>query len=182
MVEGSGKFNTVEAPYSPEGGKVAPGINHTMGASFDDLGILSWTGNYAQDAAGSLDIRLGSAQTDPMTGLPQYDRLAVDGFSLLGGTLNVSLVDGFVINPSDTFDILTSTNGLSGFFQNASTSVDTTDGLGRFDVTYIPGFGSSPGIVRLSDFTPVPEPSALVLAALGAVGMFGYAWQRWKRA
>jgi hypothetical protein len=75
--------------------------------------------------------------------------LAVDDAALLGGRLQVSLKDGFVPSPSDTYDILQSEDILSAFANVANGQrLMTSDGLGSFVVNY--GIGS----VTLSAFAP----------------------------
>jgi hypothetical protein len=71
------------------GGVVAPGLSP---------GVLPISGNYTQTAIGTLEIELSS--------LARYDRLLVSGPVSLGGTLAVSLIDGFVPVYGSTFDIL----------------------------------------------------------------------------
>ena len=142
----------------------------------DSPGILTIDGDLTQVDPGSLDIELAGTAIDPLTGITDYDRLVVTGKSELGGELHVSLIDAFLNQPpnaTDTFDILTSDGGLGGFFTNASSYVYTTDGLGRFDVTYIAGSGSpgDAGVVRLSNFVAIPEPDAALLILLALAGL-----------
>jgi hypothetical protein len=41
--------------------------------------------------------------------------------------------------------------------------------------------GTSTTWVESLVYTPVPEPSTLVLLAIGAIGLLGYAWRRRKQ-
>ncbi|HKS23076.1 MAG TPA: hypothetical protein VJZ76_09790 [Thermoanaerobaculia bacterium] len=65
-------------------------------------GTLTIDGNYVQGPSGSLAIQL--AGTSPGT---QYDRLIVSGSVTLGGTLNVTAIDGFTPIAGNIFQILT---------------------------------------------------------------------------
>jgi hypothetical protein len=65
-------------------------------------GLLSISGNYTQTAAGVLDLGVGGANAGT-----DFDQLAVGGTATLGGTLNVSLINGFEPVPGDTFQVLT---------------------------------------------------------------------------
>ena len=65
---------------------------------------------------GSLNIEIGG-----LTAGTQYDRLAISGSATLNGSLNISLIGGFVPNPGDTFQIMT--------FGSRSGSFTTTNGL-----------------------------------------------------
>ena len=53
-------------------------------------GKITIIGNYTQGANGALDIQIGGAT--PQTG---YDQVQVSGTAALGGTLNISLINGF---------------------------------------------------------------------------------------
>ncbi|MFO0979550.1 MAG: hypothetical protein U0996_24325, partial [Planctomycetaceae bacterium] len=66
-------------------------------------GILNITGNYTQGAAGVLNIEVGG--TSAVT--PDFDQILISGTATLGGTLNVSLINGFVPNKSDNFRFMT---------------------------------------------------------------------------
>ena len=64
-------------------------------------GTLQVTGTYQQTAAGALNVGLGG------TAAGQFDRLQITGAATLAGTLNVSLVGGFLPAVGNTFEILT---------------------------------------------------------------------------
>jgi T5SS/PEP-CTERM-associated repeat protein/autotransporter-associated beta strand protein len=108
------------------GGIVAPG---------NSPGRLSINGTYNQTSSGKLAIELGGYT--PGTG---FDQLAMSGQALVGGTLNLSLVNGFRPKVGDTFAILTSSSESGNF--------STVD---------------SPGFSVRSD----ASPSGIVLTILG---------------
>jgi phage baseplate assembly protein gpV len=76
-------------------GSVKPGLSP---------GGISITGNYTQSAGGSLDIEIGG-----LTAVTQFDQLDVNGTASLAGTLNVSLIDGFVPSQGNQFLVLDGT-------------------------------------------------------------------------
>jgi hypothetical protein len=96
----------IRSPVRNLGGRVEPG---------DPVGQLTIDGDFSNQAGGTLAIDLGGT-----TAITQYDRLAVDRFAFLDGTLEVSLVDlgGGMFAPSvgNTFTILTAAEGVSGTF------------------------------------------------------------------
>src|SRR5262249_30969725 len=65
-------------------------------------GLLTITGNYTQTAAGSLNIEIGG-----LTPGAGFDQLAVSGVATLGGALNVTQVNGFVVQGGESFPVLT---------------------------------------------------------------------------
>jgi T5SS/PEP-CTERM-associated repeat protein len=80
-------------------GLVSPGLS---------TGVLTIDGNYEQGAFGELLVELASAS--------QYDQLIVDNdIFVMGGTLSVELIDGFVPGNGDSFNIL-DFDDLSGMF------------------------------------------------------------------
>ncbi|HJQ99253.1 MAG TPA: hypothetical protein VJ826_13150, partial [Candidatus Polarisedimenticolaceae bacterium] len=75
-------------------GALSPGLS---------AGTLALTGTYTQQAPnGAFNVEIGG--TTPGT---QHDRANVTGTTTLAGVLNVSLINGFVPLPGDTFTILT---------------------------------------------------------------------------
>jgi hypothetical protein len=72
-------------------------------------GTLQVNGTYQQTAAGALNVGLGG------TAAGQFDRLQVTGAATLGGTLNVSLVGGFLPAVGNTFEILVFASRTSDF-------------------------------------------------------------------
>ncbi|MEX0612132.1 MAG: retropepsin-like aspartic protease [Pirellulales bacterium] len=112
---GSGPFRGVVRNLA---GRVDPG---TVGLA----GELSIDGDYSQLAGGTLAIDLRG--TIPVT---QYDRLAVDRFAFLAGTLEVSLL-GFTPGPGAMFTILTTGEGVFGEFDNLA----LPSGF-QWDITY----------------------------------------------
>lgn len=73
-------------------GRVSPG---------DSPGNITIQGDYTQQSAGVLEIQLGGT-----TAGTEYDQLTVTGTATMAGTLNVSLIDGFIPQVGDSFTIL----------------------------------------------------------------------------
>lgn len=74
-------------------------------------GLLSINGDYTQTAAGILNIEIGGHNPGV-----DYDQLMISGQATLDGTLNVSLINGFVPTSGDSFQILTAGTGVNGTF------------------------------------------------------------------
>jgi hypothetical protein len=94
------------------------------------------------------------------------------GTAGLGGTLDVSLFNGFTPYNGETFEILTSA-GLNGsVFSNYN---GLTEGNVTFTVTYTPDDVILNAIVTTSS---VPEPSSLVIFVIGMAGLGAYVTSR----
>jgi hypothetical protein len=96
---------TVNADLT-NGGQVIPGGTGVAGT-------LTINGSYTQTSTGALDIDLGGTTVGS-----QYDQLAVSGTASLGGTIDVSLINGFHPALGSTFQPLTfgSSTGNFGFY------------------------------------------------------------------
>ncbi len=105
-------------------GQVAPGTSP---------GVLINDGNYSQTANAGLNIEIGG-----LTLGSQFDQLQVNGTVTLDGTLNISLLNGFVPTPGDQFVILNKTSGgvISGNFTNQTEGTVFSVGSARFQITY----------------------------------------------
>jgi filamentous hemagglutinin len=73
----------------------------TPGDSATKTGILNVSHTYTQGTAGVLNISIGGNTVGT-----QFDQLNVTSTAALGGTLNISLINGFVPAIGSTFDIL----------------------------------------------------------------------------
>jgi autotransporter-associated beta strand protein len=143
-----------------QGGNFSPGASPA---------ISTVTGDYTQ-SVGKLTIEL--AGKTPGNG---YDQLLINGMTTLGGTLDVALLNGFVPDPGDSFDILRSFGGITGTF--ADTSFPNVPGLSWrlvYDplavrllvdaaVNNLPGDFNFNGVVDAADYS-------LWRAAFGATG------------
>jgi T5SS/PEP-CTERM-associated repeat protein len=143
-----------------QGGTLAPrngGFDPQVG-SFSGIGV-----NYAQQAAGTLQIEIGAS----VPGL--VDRLVVVGNVLLNGAVEVELLDGFMPTLGNTFTIM-QTELLDFTFGEISGQFNTivapvVDGL-TFDVIYnptsvvlevveatgLPGDYNQDGLVNAADY------------------------------
>jgi len=122
-------------------GDLAPGSSPTEALFGGDL-ILSSTAHTMLELA---NTTVGSG----------YDQLDVAGTLLLGGTLDVTLLDGFAPRFGDTFDLL-----------------DFARLSGRFDAIHLPALdgGLTWGTTSLystGTITAVPEPAGWLLALVG---------------
>lgn len=102
-------------------GSAAPGAS---------AGTLTIQNTYTQGANGSLDVEIGGTAAGT-----QYDRLAVTGTATLAGTLNVSLINGFIPALGNTFDVLTA-GTRSGTF--ATVNVPTLPGSMSWEIQHLP--------------------------------------------
>ncbi|MBN1670426.1 MAG: hypothetical protein JXR37_05315 [Kiritimatiellae bacterium] len=103
VLTGTGTVSAVKVESS---GSVAPGLS---------VGQLILSAAYQQNAAGSLDIELGGT-----TAGSGYDQLYVNGSVSAGGTLNVSLTNGFNPAAGDRFEIIKSTTVCSANFSTTN--------------------------------------------------------------
>jgi len=110
-------------------------------------GTLAVSGNYAQQAGGTLEIDIAG----PAPGT-NYDVLNVTGNASLGGTLDVKLLGGFAPTPGEQFNFLE-----YGTLDGGFSSVVTSGSPAQYLLSYANGVGT---------LTAVPEESSLVSAAL----------------
>jgi hypothetical protein len=87
----------------------------------------------------------------------EFDTMNVSGSATFGGTLDVSLINGFVPGPNDSFTVLTTGPTITGAFINApnGSRFPTTDGAGSFIATY------SDNHLVLSNFVTKPPGQLL---------------------
>ncbi|MCU1275167.1 MAG: hypothetical protein JWO48_2598, partial [Bryobacterales bacterium] len=144
----SGGITTVDGILTSAASNIAPTLNliggslfgtGTLGYGVIDAGIISpgdqakvgalaVTGTYTANSTGALNIAIGG-----QTAGTQFDQLNVSSTAQLGGTLNVSLVNGFVPTVGSTFDILNASS-VSGTFTTVNGL--SINGSEHFAVTY----------------------------------------------
>jgi hypothetical protein len=102
--------------------------------------------------------------------------------------LDIALLSGSTLTNGKTFDILNylATDGLSGTFGNAPTSGFTMDGW-NWGINYdASGVGGDDEVVLTADsqvVTATPEPSSLLLLALGFLGLIvSFHWMSVSRS
>ncbi len=128
-----------------QGGTLAPG---------QSPGNTVIVGNYTQQAAASLQIEIGGTLVNT-----EHDFVNVTSNAVLGGKLELTLIDAFVPDPADTFTIFNADN-LLGFFSNVTDAqrLTTTDGMGSFLVHYGATSSFNPGQIVLTSFQLTPLP------------------------
>jgi hypothetical protein len=90
------------------------------GSSGLGTGRTTITGNYEQDAGSVLSLQIGgdTPAAGPNSPSNDYDNVSVSGSVVLGGTLSLSLINGFTPGVGDSFTLLTATGGITGSFTN----------------------------------------------------------------
>ncbi|HEY2882773.1 MAG TPA: PEP-CTERM sorting domain-containing protein, partial [Pirellulales bacterium] len=141
------------------GGILAPGsdvaLQNIAAASMPDINdqvetVLSFVGNTR--VAGNLTMQTGKLQID-LASLTSFDTITVDNLLSLGGMLEVVLDNGYEPTAGSSWKIGTAA-GITGNFMSTSSGFTTQVSGGNLFL----------------QFATVPEPSTLVLAALGIAG------------
>lgn len=97
---GGGTIDVEDLTFS-NSGIIAPGASP---------GRLYLTGTLPQDASSEIDIELGGKEAGV-----SYDQLAVSGAAALDGTLNVELVNDFVPELGDVFEVVSFSSATGDF-------------------------------------------------------------------
>ena len=138
-------------------GMIAPGGASGVSSA---IGQLTFNHTLSLTPTSLLHLELG--------GPGSFDRV-VAASAVLSGTLVVTFTGGFesAITGADSFTVLSTTGatGLTGTFTGLTNGsrVFTHDGFGSFQINY--GANS----LVLSNFVPIPEPSAYLLLGVGAL-------------
>jgi hypothetical protein len=97
---------TIEGSVRNNGGVFSPG--HSPGK-------ITINGNYTQGAGGALTMEIGGKAAGT-----EYDQLRVNGTATLGGTLNITLINGFRPAVGDVFQLILP-NAFAGSFATINT-------------------------------------------------------------
>jgi hypothetical protein len=114
--------------------------------------LVNDSGNYTQEPGSTLNVKLGG-----LTAGTQYDQVNAAGAIALAGTLNLSLVGGYVPSAGQTFTLVQETgpSSITGTFAGLPNGAQLTLGATLFQINYT---GSAVVLTDLN--TP---PSNLVL-------------------
>jgi hypothetical protein len=152
-------------------------------------------GNYTQGANGSLTFDIAGAASG------QYDHLNVSGKAQLNGLMTVNLLNGFVPQIGNMFDIMDFASG-SGTFsqvlglpinnqehflleynptnltldvvQGPDTNIgDEASSIRASSITWGSNNGMSQGASNNGTPAPTPEPSSILLFGSGILGLAG---------
>ena len=129
---------TIVGAVNNSAGTVAPGASP---------GILTIVGSYSQGSSGLLLMEIGGTTVGT-----EYDQLNVIGNATLGGTLQTTLINGFVPGPTDTFNLVQTSGTISGTFANVPPLLPTVNPVPVYDVATVTLRTSAPVI---SGTTPI---------------------------
>ena len=101
QVTGAGTLDVGTGSVTFIGAELAPG---------NSPGTININGDLILTPASILNLELGGAA------VPNIDFINVTGFAALDGTLNVSVINGYVPNPTTLHTVLSAAGGVSGVF------------------------------------------------------------------
>lgn len=105
--------------------------------AFSPTTTAEWTVDYQQGPTGTLHLKVAGTNSD------QYDRVETSGIATLAGRVEVELVDGYMPQVGDSFEIMEVSGGIVGGFS---------------EVVGVPGFEiSTIGNSVLMSYVGVPE-------------------------
>lgn len=140
-------IGTVFGDVNNSGGRVTPGLS---------AGVLTIDGDCTQGADATLAIEIGGSNQGT-----DHDLLDITGTTALAGTLEVTLIDGFVPNSGDLFEIVTAGTVAGEFdsvvFTNPPDNLELSVTYAADSVTLavtgpVPGDCDGDGDVDLEDY------------------------------
>jgi PKD domain len=139
-------------PRVTNSGELSPGTSP---------GTIEVRDMYTQTPTSAYSVEVGGLAAT------QYDRLSVAGQVILGGSLNVSLINNFSPSQGDVFTIIDNTAGtpVSGAFTNPDAAGILFVGNNRFRITYT-GDGSDVQLIGMNEAAvvgPITGPADPVL-------------------
>jgi fibronectin-binding autotransporter adhesin len=142
----------------------------------DSPGQLSITGSYEQ--TGAMLAEIGGYDQGAATA-SGYDWIEVTGAATLDGSdVAVELLNGFHPETGDVFNVLTATEGVSAAGLTLTWDEEDLAPAQFWDYRVRDGVVGGTPVEMLQLFVGVPEPASLALAALGLIGLLGFAWRR----
>jgi hypothetical protein len=115
-VEGSGTISAAVV----SAGEIRPGLPD------DAIGAISIMGNYRQTTFGRYSVDIGG----PTPGT-DFDTLTISGAVRLDGRLAIALVDGFMPDVGDTFEVMTFASRINEFAVVTGTTIGAVGNSGR---------------------------------------------------
>ena len=115
--------------------------NSNIVAPGNSPGIITIDGNYTEDNTAALNIEIeGISPNSPM----QFDQLIVNGAVSLAGTLNTTLLNGFIPANGNSFQIICNhgTDPIIGSFATLPEGATFTAVAVSFRITYVGGDGN----------------------------------------
>ena len=103
-------------------------VNNGIVGQVNSPGTLTVSGNYTQNAGGTL--RIGVAGLAP----GQHDLLAVNGHAAVAGTLQFIRLGSFNLQPGNQITFLTANNGVSGTFGTVQNGLGGTGTIVQVEV------------------------------------------------
>ncbi len=140
---GTLQAQTILGSVINQGGALSPGSS---------AGSTAIVGDYTQQSAGKLEIEIGGATPTTM-----FDTISVTGSAVLGGLLDVSLINGFVPTPGQIFTVLTAGSvtydglALSGSAANSFYLLVGSSGV-ALQAAGLPGDYNFDGAVDAADY------------------------------
>ena len=110
-IKGNGDIFTNGGQFT-NNGIIAPGLS---------TGKISLSGNYTQGSTGVLNMEIGGP-----TPVTEYHQFAVSGNAALGGTLNLTLIDGYRPKVGDIFQVIS-----FGSFSSSFAAINFTGFTGQ---------------------------------------------------
>ena len=196
-VNGRGFINFSGGEVYGNGGTIEGPITSNAYINIGDapnmVGAMTFMGNYTQGPNGTLAFDIAG----PASG--QYDRLNVSGHAQFNGTMIVNLLNGYIPQLNNTFDIMNFASSSGAFsmvlglpingqehfvleYNSTDLTLDVVSGQlqgasynGSSEPFISSGGGNAYNLTATNDSpaSPTPEPGTLLLLASGAMGIAG---------
>ena len=126
-------------------------------------GQITINGDYDQLSQGTLVVQIAG------TAAGQFDLLSVGGSAILGGTLELSFIDGFAPRAGDSFAFLNVGGSTDGSF-----STFLVQGLADGWQYELASLDGTMKLLSLTDGVAVPEPTSILLLAMAFGAIVAY--------